>query len=294
MRTTLALLALLGLAVLVLPLPAVAEEKAGAKDKPGKKEKVLPHADDVVDTATERFEKDYALDDMDKRLHILKWYGMHMHNDVLKKLSKIYLKEKNLELQARAAEGLGNQLHNPKKASGYLMQGLEKFKKYASREDPTEEEETPQELEATVLATSFVSLAKLDVKPDKKGWKMIKKLIDHNHDEIAIAMLNWCGATKEWRSLPMILEWFNFYPDGYSWSGGSVKVDTGAAGNKDAKAAKAKFNAKYGGRAKKARPKAHAAMRKALKSITGLEFEKPEELKKWMKDNKVMLKRKGM
>ncbi len=279
MRTFLALIA-----IALLALPAAAE----------KKEKVQPHADDVVKTATERFEQDYGGKDMDKRLRILRWYGMHMHKDVLKRLSKIYLKEKQLELQALAAEGLGNQLHDPKKANKVLMQGINAFNKYAGRSDPEGEEETKNELEATVLANTINSMAKLNVRPDKKGWKTIKKLIDHNHDEVAIAMLNWCGTTKEWRALPVILEWFNFYPDGYSWAGGSVTVDTGAAGNKDAKAAKAKWHAKYGGRARKARPKAHAAMKKALTDITGLKFEKADELKAWMKENKVLLKKKGV
>ena len=61
--------------VALFALPAVAKEK---------KEKVQPHADDVVKTATERFEKDFKDKDMDKRLRILKWYGMHMHKTVLK------------------------------------------------------------------------------------------------------------------------------------------------------------------------------------------------------------------
>jgi hypothetical protein len=272
-----------------LALPVQADEKADAGSK-----EVKPHADDVVATATERFEKDFAQKDMNTRLRILKWYGMHMHGDVLKRLSKIYLKDKNAELQGLAAEGLGNQLHDPKKAAKYLLQGLEAYEDYASREDPEGEEEVLQELEARVLANTLRGLAKLKVKPDKNGWKSIKTLIDHNHDDVAIAMLDWCGATQEWRSLPVILEWFNFYPDGHSWAGGSVSVDTGAAGNKDSKAAKAKWRAKYGGRASKARPKAHAAMRKALKDITGMDFQKPDELKEWMKANKALLKKNGV
>jgi len=259
-----------------------------------KDDEVKPHADDVVAKATERFEQDFAADDMHTRLRILKWYGMHMHGDVLKRLSKIYLKEKNVELQGLAAEGLGNQRHDPKKASKCLLQGLDAYKDYATREDPEGEDATIQELEATVLANTLAALGKLNVKPDKNGWKSIKDLLDHPHDEVAIAMLDWCGTTKEWRALPHILEWFNFYPDGYSWAGGSVSVDTGAAGNKDANAAKAKFHAKYGGRARKARPKAHAAMRKALKDITGQDFEKPDELRDWMKENKQLLKQNGV
>ena len=258
-----------------------------------KKEKVEPHDDATVKKAQASFEERFADDDMGKRLRILEWYGMHRHKTVLKDLSKLYLKDKNVEIQAVAAKGLGNQLHDPKKASGYLMQGIKKYEDYGSRENPEGDDAILNENEAAVLANSLDSLGKLGVKPDKNGFKLIKGLIDHNHDAVAIAMLDWCGATKEYRALPMILEWFNFYPDGYSWSGGSVKVDTGAAGNKDAKAAKAKFHAKYGGRAKKARPKAHEAMKKALKEITGEDFEKPKQLKMWMDENKQLLKKHG-
>ena len=107
-------------------------------------------------------------------------------------------------------------------------------------------------------------------------------------------MMITCGRLKEYRALPIILEWFNYYPDGYSWSGGSVRVDTGAAGNKDAKAAKAKWKAKFGGRAKKARPLVWEKMVEALELITGEEFAKPEQLEKWMKDNKLLLRKHGV
>lgn len=273
-------------AVFLLVLPAWGKEAEEATPQ--------PHADEDVDVATARFELDYAAKDMDKRLRILEWYGLYMHKDVLKRLKRIWLKERNVELQAAAAKGLGNQLPFPKKASAALMEGLEKYDKYATREEPEGDEELAQELEARALANAIKALAVHKVKPDKKGWKMLRGFIDHNHDEVAIAMLNWCGTTKEWRSLPVILEWFNFYPDGYSWAGGSVSVDTGAAGNRDANAAKAKWKAKYGSRARKARPKAHEAMRKALKDITGVEFEKADELKEWMKENKQLLKKHGV
>ncbi len=285
MRISLALFAALLLVPLLAGAPAAAK---------GKEEKPEPHADDIVKAATERFEQDYGSEDMDKRLRILKWYGMHMHKNVLKRLKKIYLKEQNVELQGMAALGLGNQLPYAKSASVTLMTGMKKYDKYAMREMPEGDDEILQENEARVLVHSLNSLAKLGVKPDKKNWKLIRGLIDHHHDDVCIAMLNWCGTTKEWRSIPIILEWFEYYPDGYSWSGGSVSVDTGAAGNKDQKAAKAKWKAKYGSRAKKARPKAHEAMRKALFDITGHKFTKPKELKAWMDENKVLLKKKGV
>ena len=78
---------LVALIACLLAVPAEAKEK---------KEKVQPHADDVVKTAKERFDKDFAQKDMDKRLRILKWYGLYMHKDVLKRLKKIWLKDKNV------------------------------------------------------------------------------------------------------------------------------------------------------------------------------------------------------
>ena len=261
----------------------------------GKKgEKVEPHADELVESARERFSSDFKSQDMDRRIRILRWYGQHMHKSVLKDLRKIYLKDKNLELQAAAAMGLGHQLPYTRDAAGTLIEGLRKYEKYASRAEPKEEEELDQELEAKVLAETLKGLARLEFHADKKGWKFVRGFADHNHDDVAIAWFEYCGLIKEWRALPIILEWFNFYPDGYSWAGGSTRVDTGAAGNKDAKAAKAKWHAKYGKRARKARPKAHEAMRKTLKDITGKEFDKPKELKAWMKENKKLLKKNGV
>ena len=35
-------------------------------------------------------------------------------------------------------------------------------------------------------------------------------------------------------------------------------------------------------------------MKKALFDITGMKFEKPEELKAWMKENKALLKKNGV
>lgn len=290
--TRILLLALL-LAGAAFALPSVLNS-AEAKEKAEKAEKPQPHSDEDVEKANERFKQDYKGEDMGKRVRILRWYGLYMHKDVLKRLRKILLKEKNPELQALAATGVGNQLPYAKKASRTLLEAIDKYKQYAGRNMPEDTEEILQAHEAAVLVNALVGLGKLGIKPDKKNWKMIRNLINHNHDAVAVAMLEWVGTTKEWRALPMILSWFEFYPDGYSWSGGSVKVDTGAAGGADAAAAKAKFNAKYGGRAKKSRPAAHAAMKQALFDITGLKFETSKELKDWMKENKALLKKKGV
>lgn len=271
-------------AVLLLSVPAFAKKR---KDLPP------PDADADVKIATERFDTDIKSKEQKKRLAIVKWYGQYKHKTVLKRLKKVWLKDKDLELQAAAAEGLGKQTPFPRAAGIALIQGLEAKKDTASRNLPEDEEKVQQELEVRVLVNGLTALRKLGYKPDGRSWKLLRALIDHPHDEVSVAMFTWCGATKEWRSIPRINLWFMFYKDGYSWSGGSVKVDTGAAGGKDAAKAKAKFNAMFGTRPKKARPEAHLAMRKALEEITGSKFTTYEELKAWMKKNKALLKKNG-
>lgn len=256
-------------------------------------EEVKPHTDQQLkdDQVLERFEKDFASDDMDTRIRILRWLGMWRHKKVLRELRTVWLKADDYELRAVAAEGLGNQLPFAKKAGKELVKGLDQMKKLASREDPKGDEELAQTLEARALIAGLEAVGNLGY---KDGWDTLKDFIDHYDDGVAAQMMLTCGKLKEYRALPLLLEWFNFYPNGYSWVGGSVSVDTGASGNEDQAAAKAKWKAKYGKRKKKARPAAWDALIQSLEMITGVKFEKPDELQQWMKDNKLLLRKHGV
>lgn len=269
---------------------------ASAKEKP---DKPKSHTDEQVAEALERFEGDYKSKDVDRRLRILRWIGMYRHKSVLKRLKKIVLTERDAELQSVAAEGFGHQISCAKDASKVVKAALEKLRKYGSREDPqTPELVARNNEEASVLVKLLVSLGQLYPYHTRRhkndGWKELKKFIDHNSDDVAIAMFEYISATKEYRAMPKILEWFNFYPDGYSWAGASARVDTGTAGNADQKAAKAKALGKAGGRRKKIRPAAWAAMAETVQVLTGKEMKKPAELKAWMDENKLMLKKHGV
>ena len=263
--------------------PAAAEDTAAAK----------PHTDQQLKEheVFDKFEEKFASDDMDDRIQILRWFGMWRHKKVLRELKSIWLKEADYELRAVAAEGLARQSPYAKKSGKYLIEGLGKMTKMASREDPEGDELLAQTLEARAIVAGIKAVGELGY---KDGWDTLKVYIDHYDDGVAAQMMLTCGQLKEYRALPILLEWFNFYPDGYSYSGGSVTVDTGAAGNEDAKAAKAKWKAKYGSRKKKARPAAWEALIQALEMITGQKFEKPDELKDWMKENKVLLRKHGV
>jgi len=282
MRAVLVISTLLVLAVVCVP-PVAAEEAAAPK----------PHTDQQLKEheVFDRFEEKFKSDDMDDRIQILRWFGMWRHKKVTRELKKIWLKDKDFEHRAVAAEGLGHQTPYAKKAGKYLIDGLDKMTKMASREDPEGDELLEQTLEARAIVAGIKAVAALGY---KDGWDTLKVYIDHYDDSVAAEMMLTCGHLKEYRALPILLEWFNFYPDGYSWAGGSVKVDTGAAGNADAKAAKAKWKAKYGNRKKKARPGAWDALIQSLEMITGVKFQKPDELKAWMKENKVLLRKHGV
>ena len=273
------------LALLLTAAPLRAED-----DEP---EKPQPHTDEQLKEyeVLEKFKEAYDSDDVDDRILAVRNLGKWRHEKVLKQLAKIWHKGDELELKEAAAIGLGNQTPFPKKAGKELVKGLVKYEDWASREDPEGDDELEQRLEANVLVAGIRAVGDLGY---KDGWKQMKGFIDHHDDDVAGEMMLTCGKLKEYRALKILLEWFNFYPDGYSWSGGSVRVDTGAAGNKDAKAAKAKWKAKYGGRAKKARPMAFAAMVSYVKVITGEEIKKRDELKEWMEENKVLLKKHGV
>ncbi len=271
-------------------------QKEGAKKDDAKKEApkpvvrdTRPHTDEQVKEAYLRFDSDYKSEDMDRRIRILRWLGNYRHSRVLKTLTKVFRKEKDNELKAAAAEGLGHQHQSAGKAARVLVAGLKKYKEYGNKpEFANEDEEAEQIIEARVLTNAISSLNRLDY---REAWDIVKGFIHHNNDDVCIAMIQFCERTKEYRALPIILEWYHYYPDGASWAGGSVTVDTGAAGNKDAKAAKAKWKAKYGRRAKRARPNAYKAMVSAVKAITGEPIVKPKALKTWIDENKELIKR---
>jgi len=237
-----------------------------------------------------RFEGKWKSDDMDDRIQILRWFGMWRHKKVLRELKSIWLKEADYELRAVAAEGLARQTPFLKKSGKVLVDGLSKMIKLASREDPEDDELLAQTLEARAIVAGIKAVGVLGY---RDGWDVLRKYIDHYDDGVAAEMMLTCGRLKEYRALALLLEWFNYYPDGASFAGGSVTVDTGAEGNADAKAAKAKWKAKYGSRKKKARPAAWDAMIESLRLITGETFAKPEELKAWMKANKQLIRKHG-
>ncbi len=251
-----------------------------------------PHTDEQVQPVLASYERDFASKDLGKQLAALRSLGRWRHKEVLKELRRVLLREADLELKSAAADGFQHQLSHAPEAARTLAEALKAWEKWATdvdAQDPKVKERV--RYEANVLASCWGSVGALGW---KEAWKDWKGYVDHAHDDVASAAIRAFGALKEYRVLPQLHEWFAIYPDGVSWSGGSVSVDTGASGNTDQKAAEAKWRAKFGNRAKKARPRVVDALLKALKDITGQEFEKPDQLERWMDENKALLKKHGV
>lgn len=277
--------------VLLLGLVFAAQGHGAAQE--AREEKPRPHTDQQLKEhqVLETFDAGWAGQDVDERLAALRTLGGWRHKQVLRRLKEIWLGEKQIELLAVAALGLGNQTPFAKDAGKILVEGLDGRKKLASREDPEGDEELAQRLESAAIVAGLKAVADLGY---RDGWELLREYVDHHDDDVAGEMMLLCGRLKEYRALPAILEWFNYYPDGMSWSGGSVRVDTGSAGGADAAAAKAKWKAKYGSRKHKARPNAWEKMVQAVEMLTEQKMTKAEELKAWMDANKVLLRKHGV
>jgi hypothetical protein len=136
-------------------------------------------------------------------------------------------------------------------------------------------------------------------------WPDAKKALADERNAVVIRTLELFGENKDWRTLPLLLEKFKVaMPKRVSWSTGTVTVDTGAAGDTDAKAAEAKFNAKYGAGGSKMKAKAKAKARSfdernfdtqlkaAVKAITGQSFDNAFDFEDWYVENYIKIVRK--
>lgn len=218
-------------------------------------------------TAQERFEREFDTADIDFKLRAVRRFASVQHPKIAKDLMKL-LKDDDRHVRAEIATGLGKQLSSAKTVGPRLLKLIDEVK------DDDEQ--------AKVVAASIGALAALGY---EKADKDLKKLIHHADDGVVAAVFTAYGTWKSDAALREMLDFFRRYPDEKSFATGSVSVDTGAAGNEDAEAAKAKWKAKYGGqRGWRPRPECTQALIAALKEITGFGFRRPEDLAEYMDD----------
>ncbi|MFV1957911.1 MAG: hypothetical protein ACC662_00720, partial [Planctomycetota bacterium] len=188
---------------LVLGLSFALAAPAYAKKPKKKPEGPKPHTDQQIEEyqVFEKFEAGYGSKDMDARLGALRRVGQWRHKRVLKQLKRIWLKEKDPEILAVAAAGLGNQTPFAKEAGKVLVTRLLALKKWATPKAGakiSDEEELELSLQSKALVAGIHALGTLGY---RDGFDVLKFAIDHYDDDVAGEAMLVCGRLKGYRAL---------------------------------------------------------------------------------------------
>jgi hypothetical protein len=270
------LIALAG--VLALALPAAAEDapaKPEAKAAPAKPAARPIATDADAKDAVARFKRQFDTEDLDFQLEALIKLAKTHHPKVAAVLLKL-MKNDEVEIQVEAMKSLGFQSCYTKKLERKISFWLDEKK-----------------FEPRVVAMTVRAIRRHDM---RKHEELIIESMNSNDDEVAIEALRTLHAWKSYKSLRDILLLWEFYPNSGAWATGTVTVDTGADTATEQKLAKAKWKAKYGARAKRARPELVKVVYEVVNGIIGIEekekkLKRPEELRKWLSENKVLMRK---
>jgi len=217
------------------------------------------------------FDRDFDTVDIDFKLDALIRLSKCVHKDVMKRLVTVLYKDPDPYVKAAAAAGLSNQVPYAKEIGRKVTRILE------------DDDADPKVLKELVL-----TVGKLDY---RKAWEQLADLIAHEDDKVVIAVFNVFGKWKELRAHRQILNFWQMYPEDGRWATGTVNVDTGTSGDGDQRAAKRKWMAKYGNKAKqRPRPDCVKALKAAVLKMTTEELKKPAEFRAWLKVNKLKIK----
>jgi len=257
-----------GLAILILACPLLADEDPAPAEEP----EVAQATDKQARHELKIFKQSFDTEDIDFKLDAMIRLGKCVHKDVMKTLLTLLFKDPDPFVRAEAAKSLGYQIPFAELIGRKVTKILE---------DKDADPKILRELVRTIGTLNY-----------RRGWELLVDLIPHDDDQVVVAVFKVLGEWKELRALQEMEEFWSAYPSEGSWSTGSVTVDTGAAGNTDAKAAKAKWMAKYGARRKqRARPECVKALKAAVLQITGEAIAKSEALRQWRSDHKDEIKR---
>ncbi|MCK6480903.1 MAG: hypothetical protein L6R43_12395 [Planctomycetes bacterium] len=271
--------AVLAAAALVLPAAAAGEGDGKAGDgkagdgagapAPAKPKDTRPvSGDDAAMAAIERFERDFKATDQGKKMNAMHSLAATKNDLVAKKLGTLLL-HPDPEIRAGAAMCLDGQYQNVELCGEILRKAI------ASKKEDV----------AEVLMTICLSLGRIDYRP---AIPDMGELALKNGDVfVKIEVMKSFRKMKDKAALLPILDLWLVNPQGYSWEGGEVKVDTGAPGDTDQKAAEAEYKKKYGHQGRKGAPPTMLktylqAIVEAVAAITGEKLSTPTELMRWM------------
>jgi len=245
-----------------------------------------PVPDEQAREALVRFEEAFRSKDLGTRQGAI--YDLHDVPNalVLKRLERL-LRDRDPEVRNVAALAMGGQQHDVAAAGDALLKLYEKEKK------------GDEDLVISSVLDAVRELKHLDY------WPLFEAALDDERDAVVIRTLDLLGANQDWRAIPALLEKYKIaMPARISWSTGSVTVDTGTSDDSDAKAAEAKFNAKYGVGGSKEKAKAQAKarsfdernfdsqLRRCVKAITGESFDTALDMQDWYVANYLEINRK--
>ena len=243
-----------------------------------------PVPDDKAKEALAKFQEAFKAPDVEAKQNAV--YNLHdVPNDlVLKELEKVF-KSKDAKIRNVAALAVGGQNHDPQKAGEVLM-------KFYRKDFATED----------VIASCLEGMAELKY---MGYWPEIRPALKDERNLVIVRILDLFGTTQDWRTFPDLVALYReVMPRRISWATGEVKVDTGAAGNEDADAAKAEFNKRYGAGGSKEQAKAKAKanafdlrnfspqIKACVKRITGETFDNAFDLEEWWCENYIMVAKK--
>ena len=228
-------------------------------------------------SSVSRFKRYYRSKDPDKRCDALMELSRTQHPLIVAEMAKVLLKERNAEVRDACVQVLGNMSEYPE-AAGDAIKAILVMCVAKRREEDVE-----------VLKSMAKAIGDLRYRNahDQLLW-----LLDHKDQWVVVSTLGAIAAVGDLKALPKIYDLAAYQGTGYSWSTGSVTVDTGASGTADQEAAEAAWKAKYGGvRPRRAGPTVVKLymrhLREAVEKLTGEKFRSLAEFKAWINAHEV-------
>jgi hypothetical protein len=261
----LAVAAVLGAAAFAGAAPARAQD---ANPPEGKKDDRPVSSDDAAKQAIARFEADFKGADIGRKMGALQSLARTKNDLVTERIGKL-LGHPEPEVRMGAVMVLDSMYQNEDLAG-------EIVRKYIASDREKDDE---------VMINCMLTLGRL--KHVKAIDDMGQVILKHEFIFVKIEGLKAYAKMKDKRALLPILDLWLVNPQGYSWEGGSVSVDTGAAGDADQKAAEAAYKAKYGNQQRHGAPPAMLKtyiqqIVETVREITGEKMEKPTDLMRWL------------
>ena len=259
-----------GLAAVLGGASARADDPKAPEAKPAPAAEKRPPAasDEAAKQAIARFDSDFRAQDIGKRMNAIHALARTKNDLVTERLGKL-LSHTDHEIRMGAAMALDSMAHNPEKAGEILRAFISSGK----------------EKEDEVMINAMLSLGRLmHVKAiDDMGEVILK----HGNVFVKIEGLKAYAKMKDKAALLPILDLWLVNPQGYSWEGGEVTVDTGAPGTEDQEAAEAAYKQKYGNQQRRGAPPTmlKTYIQQIVESvfqITGEKMKVPTDLMNWL------------